>query len=174
MIACSTPVDEVDPLTLVREVREHPEQGPGRCDEAGAWAGECRVGWARVRLGDPEATLDELLPACGSDEECLFDMLDARPNPDLLAQLDLCEEHLGDTSSFCQQHAANRWLASSPDEEERLRVLAATGHDEVRHKALGHLVGCEGRGSCEGLNPGCASVVAMVQGEPRRCEVSPE
>ena len=161
-------------MALVREVREHPEQGPGRCDDAGTWAEECRIGWVRVRLADPTSTRDELLPGCGSDEECRFDVLDARPAPDLLAQLDLCEEHLADTARFCAQHAANRWLASSPDEEERLRVLSATGHDELRHKALGHLVACEGRGSCEGLHPGCSTVVAMVAEDPRRCQVSTE
>ena len=79
LLGCSGQVQPVqDPLAIVREVREHPDQGYASCEEAGEWAGECRTGWARVRLGNPEATREEILPACGSDEECRFDVLDAR------------------------------------------------------------------------------------------------
>jgi len=158
-------------VAILREVRNNPEKGPARCEEAGVWANDCRVGWARVRLGHPDATRDELLPACDTDEECLFDVLDAKPDPDFLAQLDLCVELLHSTASFCQQHAANRWLVSEPSVEEQARVRAATGHESARAKALGHLAACSGQGNCEGLHPDCEVVVAMLREEPERCSV---
>ena len=172
LLGCTgQPESALDPLAIVREVREHPDRGFSPCEKAGDWAGQCRVGWARVRLGDPEATREEILPACGSDEECLFDVLDARPHPDFLVQLGLCHQHLPETAPFCQQHAANRWLRSKPSEDERLKVVEAEGHEEARAKALGHLVACEQRGSCEGLHEGCELVVAMLAVDSSLCEV---
>ena len=173
LLACTTsePAEVAnDGISVMREVRARPELGPARCDEAGPWAAECRIGWARVRLGAPDSTLDELLPACDVDEECLFDVLDAKPDPDLLAQLALCDLHLDSTAPFCQQHAANRWLASTPDEGEQARIRTATGFDEPRAKALGHLVACQGVGSCDGLHPGCGVVVVMLTETPSLCD----
>jgi hypothetical protein len=174
-LACSTPEPAERPsgaeeIAVMRQVRDNPELGPARCDEAGPWAAECRIGWARVRLGHADSTLEELLPACDVDEECLFDVLDAKPKTDFLAQLALCDEHLDATAPFCQQHAANRWLASKPDTDEQARVRSATGFNETRAKALGHLVACEGIGTCDGLAPGCEVVVGMLRETPSLCD----
>lgn len=137
------------------------------CDAAGAFQAECRLRWVHQHLATRPA--DELLAACVGDEECLFDVIDGTPAP-LLEQLERCDA-LPTIASFCQEHAALRWIdAGHPDLDA---VAADARWPDAIGRALGHVHACDGGPACDTLAPPlqapCQALADEVAAAPATC-----
>jgi len=145
------------------------------CAEAGPWEERCRHAWVagdRMALGS-EFSKEDLLGACGTNIDCTFELLDARPEADALIQLELCRRHTGQHSPDCAGHAMQRWFEGGPDAAEIARVLEAP--TAFPHKVgyyAGAAVACFGVGECAGpeaVQKRCAVGVEKFQREPQQC-----
>ncbi len=145
-----------------------------QCSQAGDWEGECRHAWVAGRMKEEGASLEYLLDICGDNADCSFEVLDFRPDPDLVVQLSLCRKYTGPHHADCAGHAAQRWWRTSPDEEELLRVGAlATDYPDKVGWWVGVSVICENRGNCESGHPQsrkfCESAVKTMTKDPLQC-----
>ena len=150
------------------------EEVEALCPDAGEWESECRYGWVAGRMTDHRYTTQALLEACGPSDDCAFELLDARPLDDVLAQAEACTTHAGRHARDCFGHALQRWWMDSPDAEDRARVFAAAtaNPDRQAYYAAVYAV-CEGEGSCEDLHPqarrDCTRYTDDLTRNPGRC-----
>lgn len=145
------------------------------CPQAGAWESTCRQAWVdeqqRLRRG---LRPDELLDACGPDDDCAFQVLDTWPAADVLDQIARCEAHARTFERDCVGHALQRWTAARPSAEEGVRVRAATArHTEQVAAFFGLSAGCGGTLTCpEGTElfaRDCRTAEESYRKSPGRC-----
>lgn len=96
------------------------------CANAGSWEAECHAGWVVRQSGNPAADPAALLAACAPSDDCALQQLDARPDPDVLAQVSRCEAYAGAYVNDCVAHATQRWARTWPTGAEVTRVVAGT------------------------------------------------
>jgi hypothetical protein len=151
------------------------EEADLQCSQAGEWDAECRHNWvsARMKLESGFST-EELVEACDGNDDCTFELLDFRPDPDLETQLKLCFKYAGRFRGDCGGHSVQRWWLTEPDEEEWMRVASLqTPFPEKVGYWLGVAVACEGIGNCAGAHSSvqetCQRHVDTVGRRPDRC-----
>lgn len=147
------------------------------CPQAGAWEANCRQAWVdeqqRLRR---DLRPDELLDACGPNDDCAFQILDTWPATDVLDQIARCETHARTYESDCVGHALHRWIMGRPTPEDGARVLAATSR---RAQQVGTFFGmsaaCGGTLACpEGAELAardCRAAEESYRKNPGRCPV---
>lgn len=151
-----------------------PEDVDRVCPLAGALEAECRRAWVLSRASPALGfSTEALLTACGEDPDCAFELLDTRPEADVLRQLERCASSAGRFASDCAVHALERWVTYNPGESEVARVAARqTAFPEKVGYALGMARGCLGRGACEGeavVANACADTVRKLQAGELQC-----
>ena len=122
------------------------------CPQAGEWEMECRHAWVSGRMQpDSGYKTEDLIKVCGENPDCTFELIDFRPEKDILAQIDLCTNHVKKHIQDCVGHAMQRWWYTKPDAEEVARVLKNSSPvpDRVAFYAAAS-VQCSGIGTCEG------------------------
>jgi len=144
------------------------------CPLSGRWEEECRHAWVAGRMNMSSGISTEvLLAACGRNVDCTFELLDFRPDADVLVQLNLCVRYAGRHSVDCGGHAMQRWWQSKPDEEDVIRVAAARTRfpDKVGYYIAANQI-CREIGSCEG-DPDtvreCERFVGYFEENPTKC-----
>jgi hypothetical protein len=156
-------------LTEVRRV-EDLEAMKGHCAVTGPWERQCRSDWVQKHLRRKDWRL--LVEVCGEDESCIFDVVDGEPGP-IDERLSRCALLKSGMSVHCARHALSAWWDQCPDAAE-IHALARfdTVHPEEVGAYLGALVGCEGRGSCDGdfyVRRYCELQVEDLAAHPGKC-----
>lgn len=137
----------------------------------------CRLGWVEHRIRGATYSRDTLLAACGPENDCQLRVVDTRPDPDLLVQLDLCRQ-TGTFAGDCRGHAYQRWAVQVPSTDEIARVLAASSpNDTHMGHTLGFLAACHGGAPCpetDGYRGSeCRRAVQTFTANPTACTVRP-
>jgi hypothetical protein len=145
------------------------------CPQAGEWESTCRQAWVdeQQRLRKSFAP-DELLAACGPNDDCAFQILDTWPAADVLDQIARCEAHARTYESDCVGHALHRWTMGRPTPEEGLRVRAARAqHAQQLAAFFGMSEACGGTLTCpEGTDLAardCRLAAESYRKYPGRC-----
>ncbi len=145
------------------------------CEHAGAYDDLCRQNWV-VEAAEKDSTLslEELLPACGSDQDCLFEVLDTRIPLDPLAAAARCTPTVPRHEQDCLGHSLAWWAATTWDPESIQKILPfGERFPDTVGFHVGTLVGCRGVGSCppEGeLNVWCERRVYQVKRDQQTCQ----
>jgi hypothetical protein len=144
------------------------------CATAGDWEEECRHAWVAGRMhADSGVSTDVLLEVCGANDDCRFELLDFRPEDDVLIQMDLCRKHAGKHAPDCVGHAMQRWWQAGVDQAEIDRVAAApTPYPNKVGFWIGVSVGCYGIGACPDdgqTGDFCRSTVENLSRNKNRC-----
>ena len=141
------------------------------CAQAGAWAQDCRQTWVISQSKD--TPFDALMGVCGQNSDCAFQLLDKRPQEDVLNQVDFCMRYAGHYKHDCVMHAIQRWYFEWPDAEEVSRVAKERNpFPEQIGTYIGARVGCDNVGSCEGNADNqmmCEKYVRIYQQDSRQC-----
>jgi len=147
--------------------------GPETCRPLGEHAESCQVAWVDQALGQGQGTRASLLRACEGAPDCALTVLDARPDPDITAQLAACRAHTGPYAQDCTLHALQRWAAAGPDAVSFARVAAEEHHLASVGALLGLVVACQGVGSCDQAKGAAleACTLAVEQDVPSRPEI---
>ncbi len=144
------------------------------CEHAGPYTAMCRQNWAvSAAKHDSNRSLDELVPACGSDQDCAFEVLDTRLYLDALGVAARCAEDVPAHEGDCLGHAIGFWVAKTTDLDDWDTVLAyAEKYPAKLGFHLGTLVGCRELGTCPGGQVGawCERRVKEVTATPTRCQ----
>lgn len=142
------------------------------CPLAADLEGECRRAWVAAHVGTA-LDADALIAVCGSNDDCVLEVLDARADPDLAVQVARCDEKGGPFAGDCVVHAAERWARARPDAAEVARIAAlATAWPDRLGYALATVVTCQGTGRCTGdpdAQRACEETVARILQEPSLC-----
>lgn len=149
------------------------------CPMAGTWEKECRHAWVSGRMNaNSGMDMDFLLEICDGNPDCTFELIDFRPNPDVLIQMDYCIKHVGPYIRDCLGHAMQRWWYTKPDADEVARVAAVKSPypDRIAFYVAAS-VACSDIGSCDGdstMNSICLKNVANYKKFPNRCPAQEE
>lgn len=144
------------------------------CGLAGEWEAECRHAWVAGRMhADSGVATDALLEVCAGNPDCSFELLDFRPDTDVLIQMDNCRKHTGKYAPDCVGHAMQRWWQAGVDEAEIERIAATpTPFPNKVGFWIGVSVGCYGVGECSGQAQTadfCRSTVENLSRNQNRC-----
>jgi hypothetical protein len=161
---------------LMQSVPDMPDREAAllRCSETGPWREDCQARWVeRWAHPDSPVTTDDLLAACATDD-CRFIVLDARPEAEVLDQVERCVTDAGSLAEECARHALHRWVTTVPNAEEIRRVLVQRrSHRELVAHYAGQAIGCTGQGEC--VEPDarfCREGVQLALTEPTVCRTS--
>jgi len=149
------------------------------CPMAGDWEKECRHAWVSGRMNSNSGMdMDYLLEICDGNPDCTFELIDFRPNPDVLIQMDYCIKHVGPYTRDCLGHAMQRWWYTAPSTEEVARVATAKSPypDRIAFYVAAS-VACSGIGSCDGdptMKNICLKNVENYKKFPNRCPAQEE
>jgi len=141
------------------------------CGEAGSWVAECRAEWVSNRLSAPAFTRAQLLEGCGGDPDCNFRVLDDRPEGDVLAQIQDCEDLASRFFTDCSRHALNRWRKTRPGPAELLRVVEGAPSATIAGMYTGIAVACNELGRCVGPPKAIATCEAAIRDVAARPEI---
>ena len=148
------------------------EEAEKYCPEAGEWEEDCRLNWVIVNSspGTSYSNL-ELHTFCAGNPDCNLQVLDSRP-AEVAEQLVLCHRWGGKYSEDCAIHALQRWIHSSPSDQEfqTLRTSQIFVHQSANFTAMS--VQCFGQGTCgDGgqFTQICEQKVEYFRTNPRRC-----
>ena len=161
---------------LMQAVPDMPDREAAllRCSETGPWRDDCQARWVeRWNHADSPVSTEDLLAACPTDD-CKFTVLDARPETDVLAQVEKCTSDAGALGEDCARHALHRWVITQPSAEEIQRVLVQrrSHHELVAHYA-GQSIGCTGQGQCVDWDAQfCREGAQFAQTDPTVCKTS--
>ncbi len=149
------------------------------CPMAGEWEKECRHAWVSGRMNaNSGMDMDFLLNVCDGNPDCTFELIDFRPNPDVLVQMDYCIKHVGPYTRDCLGHAMQRWWYTAPDADEVKRVASAKSPypDRIAFYVAAS-VACSGIGTCDGdptMKNICLKNVENYKKFPNRCPAQEE
>jgi len=149
------------------------------CPMAGEWEKECRHAWVSGRMNATSGMdMDFLLNICDGNPDCTFELIDFRPNPDVLVQMDYCIKHVGPYTRDCLGHAMQRWWYTAPDADEVKRVASAKSPypDRIAFYVAAS-VACSGIGTCDGdptMKNICLKNVENYKKFPNRCPAQEE
>lgn len=144
------------------------------CPMSGDWEKECRHAWVSGRMNPNNGfETEDLLKVCDENIDCTFELLDFRPEDDVLAQMALCSKYTGSYGRDCTGHAMQRWWHSKPTEEDSIRVAQTPNQfpDRVGYY-LAVNVACGNVGSCDGerrIQEVCEKAADDFRRNPDRC-----
>ncbi len=160
-------------LTAAAASLRDPAALDAHCGAAAPHERECRQRFVGAALQDPRWDRPQLLGWCGDGPDCRLEVLEARPDPAVEAQLALCAAHAGPLARDCATHALQRWATGAPTAAERDALAAAPGADPALVGSwIGAVVACRGLGACPTAGPtaaACAEGEALLRAEPARC-----
>lgn len=139
------------------------------CPRAGTWEAACRGEW--VQLHAAAVGFDVAVRACGGDEDCAFQLVDAGFGDDVLVNVGRCEQHLARLERDCVGHALHRWVERSPpDDAEVARVLSAVSPNSAVSVAqeVGMAEVCFRTARCESLPAALAETCRRTREDWRR------
>jgi hypothetical protein len=149
------------------------ELADSMCQLAGKKYDECRSGWVWSRIRDPHYTTRALLEFCDDAADCAFVVADARPEGNVIEQVQRCEDWTGPFKIDCAGHALQRWAVSKPAPAEVAAVMAI--HSEAAPNAawwVGIVGACSGQDYCPAVprfGENCRAAQAQVQRDPALC-----
>ena len=149
------------------------------CPMAGPWEKECRHAWVSGRMNASSGVdMDTLLEVCDGNPDCTFELIDFRPNPDVVTQMNYCINHVGPYIRDCLGHAMQRWWYTAPDAEEVARVanVKSPFPDRIAFYVAAS-VACSGIGTCDGdpkMKSICVKNVENYKKFPNRCPAQEE
>lgn len=149
------------------------------CPMAGSWEKECRHAWVSGRMNaNSGIEMDFLLNVCDGNPDCTFELIDFRPNPDVVVQMEYCINYVGPYIRDCLGHAMQRWWYTAPSEEEVARVAAVKSPfpDRIAFYVAAS-VACSGIGTCDGypkMKSICEKNVENYKKFPNRCPAQVE
>lgn len=153
----------VDALSGIASVNEH-------CANARTWQADCRQSW--VMSNKDNYPIDKLMGVCKQNADCAFHLLDNKPHPDLLQQVDLCIQYADRYRHDCVMHAIQLWYFESPDAEEVARVAKERSpFPEQVGTFIGARVACDGVGVCDGTpeNKGMCEKYVVEYQDKSKC-----
>jgi hypothetical protein len=149
------------------------------CPMAGEWEKDCRHAWVSGRMNsDTGYTTEVLLDVCQKNPDCTFELLDFRPDPDVVKQINYCVEHVGPYTRDCIGHAMQRWWYTKPNAEEVARVakISTPFPDRVAFY-IAASVACSTIGTCDGdvrMTKVCEKTAQHYKQYPKRCPAQEE
>ena len=149
------------------------------CTSAGTWEQECRHAWVSGRMQPSSGfTIEELLQACGDNPDCTFELIDFRPDPDILVQIDRCTKYVKKHIRDCVGHSMQRWYMSdlTADDITHIMSQASSVPDKVAYYVAAS-VQCDGIGSCSGepyVERLCRKNVKQFKTKPNQCPAKTE
>lgn len=149
------------------------------CPMAGKWEKECRHAWVSGRM-QPNSGLDTetLLGICDGNPDCTFELIDFRPDPDVIKQMTYCIDYVGPYTRDCLGHAMQRWWYTAPDAEEVARVATfSTPYPDRLAFYIAASVACSNIGTCDGderMKRICETNAANYRKSPTRCPAQEE
>ena len=149
------------------------------CPLAGEWEKDCRHAWVSGRMNSSsEYPTDVLLDVCQKNPDCTFELLDFRPDPDVVKQINYCVAHVGPYTRDCIGHAMQRWWYTKPNAEEVARVakISTPFPDRVAFY-IAASVACSNIGTCEGdvrMTKVCEKTAQHYKQYPKRCPAQEE
>ena len=144
------------------------------CSGAGSWEPECRHAWVSGRMQPSSGfSIEDLLQACGDNPDCTFELIDFRPDPDIVVQIERCTKHVKKHIRDCVGHSMQRWYMSDLTEEDVKHIMsqASSVPDKVAYYVAAS-VQCDGLGSCSGepyLERLCRKNVKQFKTKPNQC-----
>lgn len=134
---------QVQHIQKIEDVNTH-------CKHAFDWKSDCTQSWVMSNVD--HYSLESLMQVCDHHADCAFELLDAKPNDDVLVQMDLCVQYTPKYRNDCIHHAMQRWYFEWPDATEMKRVASKPSPaPEQTGLYLGARVGCDNVGHCTGL-----------------------
>lgn len=135
------------------------------CKLAGEWEADCRHAWVLQQFELKELNPDVLLRACGSNQECVFDVLDAVKSDQPLKQMDRCSALTENLAFHCREHALELWRVTSPTATDVQALLAKqTEPDQQMIRFISSVVACSNVGTCSGTDSVKRSCERSVEG----------
>jgi len=123
------------------------------CKLAGEWEDDCRHAWVLQQFELKEINPDVLLRACGSNQSCVFDVLDAVKSDQPLAQMGRCTALTENLAFHCREHALELWRVTSPTATDVQGLLAKqTEPDAQMIRFVSSVVACSNVGACSGTD----------------------
>ena len=149
------------------------------CPMAGKWEKECRHAWVSGRMQPNSGfDMDTLLAVCDGNPDCTFELIDFRPDSDVVTQIQYCIDYVGPYTRDCIGHAMQRWWYTAPSAEEVSRVASlSTPYPDRLAFYIAASVGCSNIGTCEGdarVQKICEKNVENYQKFPNRCPAQEE
>ena len=87
---------------------------------------------------------------CGDNSDCTFELVDFRPDPDILVQIDRCTKYVKKHIRDCVGHSMQRWYMSDLTEDDVAHMsIPSSVPDRVAYYVAAS-VQCHGVGSCSG------------------------
>jgi len=149
------------------------------CPMAGEWEKDCRHAWVSGRMNqDSGQSTDSLLEVCQKNPDCTFELLDFRPDEDVVKQINYCIAHVGPYIRDCIGHAMQRWWYTKPNAEEVARVAkTSTPFPDRVAFYIAASVACSNIGTCDGdprMTKVCEKTVQHYKQSPKRCPAQQE
>lgn len=141
------------------------------CPKAGAWEAACRGAWVQVHGTERAVGFDGAVAACGTNEDCVFQLVDSGFGEDVVINLQRCEQHLQRYERDCLGHALQRWAErQGPDDAEVARVIAAVSPAVAVAVAqqVGMVEACFATAKCDALAPEAAETCRRSRDEFRQ------
>ena len=149
------------------------------CSMAGEWEIECRHAWVSGRMNKGnEYSTEVLLDVCNKNPDCTFELLDFRPDDDVVKQINYCIQHTHPYIRDCIGHAMQRWWYTKPDAEEVARVAqVSTPYPDRVAFYIAASVECSKIGTCDGdarMSKICQKTAQHYKQYPSRCPAQEE
>ena len=110
---------------------------------------------------------------CAGNPDCTFELLDFRPEEDVLKQNAYCEKYVQKYARDCIGHAMQRWWYTKPSAEQMREVMNTPSlHPDKVVFYVAANVACNDIGSCEGLprlKNVCSKTAKLFEKSPNRC-----
>jgi hypothetical protein len=146
------------------------------CKLAGEWEADCRHAWVLQQFELKELNPDVLLRACGSNQECIFDVLDAVKSDQPLKEMDRCAALTENLAFHCREHALELWRVTSPVAMDVQALLAKqTEPDPQIIRFISSVVACSNVGTCSGTDSvkrACERSVARYRSGEISCQLN--
>ncbi len=144
------------------------------CPLSGALETECRRAWTQSRANPGLGfSTDALVQVCAGSDDCVFELLEARPEPDVTRQLALCASVAGQFAEDCAVHALERWATARPVPAEAARLASVeTAFPERVGYALGVNLACYGGPACAGadrVRSSCEQTASQIRDASLPC-----
>ena len=122
------------------------------CSMTQEWEEACRHVWgAKIVRQRRELNFEELMDGCAGFSDCAFEILDAFPSKQVLAQLDLCIRYVSADQKDCISHTMQRWMNTRPSKQDVLHFMNTNPyHTQETLYFVGLYDYCYSLGVCEG------------------------
>ena len=150
-----------------------PSRLDAHCAQAAPYTRECRHRFVARFVPDMRVDRPTLLRWCGDGDDCRLEVIEARPEPDIHPQLQLCDAEAGRFAADCATHALQRWATGTPSTTDIDALVANPVADpQLVGGWIGAAVACRQVGRCPAHGPtasACAEGASLMQRSPERC-----